>query len=141
MDKLYELALKTEDHTQMKVITAQVREAVRNSGATEGICTVFVPHTTAAVTINMNGTSDLLDDFMREMNRVVPWKDPYRHHSEGNSAAHVKASIMGFSENIIIEKGELMLDESQSIYFLEYDGPKERKILVKIIGGGTAVKL
>ena len=126
--------VKTDRHTQMKDITGQVREAVRESGVRDGICMVFIPHTTAAVTINENADPDVVRDLNMELDKIVPWADGY-HHMEGNSAAHLKSSMVGASEQIIIEDGRLVLGTWQGIYFCEYDGPRSRKAIIKIIGG------
>ena len=126
------LNVRTDKHTQMKDITGQVRDAVRESGVKDGICMVFIPHTTAAVTINENADPDVVRDFTTEIGKIVPWEDGY-YHFEGNSAAHLKSSMIGFSEQIIIEDGRLVLGTWQGIYFCEYDGPRSRKVLVKIL--------
>ena len=125
------LQVKTTAHTQMLDITRQIQDAVTESGVKSGICTVFIPHTTAAVTINENADPDVVRDFTTEINKIVPWEDGY-HHMEGNSAAHLKSSMIGFSEQIIIEDGRLVLGVWQGIYFCEYDGPRNRKVIVKI---------
>ena len=130
--KTIRLNVKTTAHTQMVDVTDQIQKAVTESGVREGICTVFVPHTTAAVTINENADPDVVRDFTMEINKIVPWEDGYRH-MEGNSAAPLKASLMGFSEHIIIERGRLLLGTWQGIYFCEFDGPRHRKLLVKIM--------
>ena len=127
------LNVRTERHTQMKDITAQVRDAVRESGVKDGICMVFIPHTTAAVTINENADPDVVRDFTMEINKLVPWEDGYQH-MEGNSAAHLKASMIGFSEQIIVEDGRLVLGTWQGVYFCEYDGPRRRNVYVKLMG-------
>lgn len=126
--------VRTMKHTQMLDITGEVQRAVTQSGVRDGICMVFVPHTTAAVTINENADPDVVRDFTTEINKIVPWEDGY-HHMEGNSAAHLKSSMIGFSEHIIIEDGRLVLGTWQGIYFCEYDGPRSRKVFVKIIEG------
>ena len=131
---VFQFPVRTLAHTQMLDITAQVRKAVADSGIKDGICVVFVPHTTAAVTINENADPDVQTDFMKEINKIVPWNDGYLH-SEGNSAAHLKASMMGFSETLIIERGQLLLGTWQGIYFLEYDGPRNRRVYVKVMEG------
>lgn len=131
METIY---LETKEHTSMIDITEQVRDAVKQSGVKSGICTIFVPHTTAAVTINENADPDVVLDFKMEIDKLVPWEDYYRH-CEGNSAAHIKASMMGFSENVIIENGTLVLGTWQGIYFLEYDGPRRRKVFIKVMEG------
>lgn len=128
------LDVRTGQHTQMLDITRDIQKAVAQSGVRNGICMVFVPHTTAAVTINENADPDVVRDFTTEINKIVPWEDGY-HHMEGNSAAHLKSSMIGFSENIIIEDGRLVLGTWQGIYFCEYDGPRNRKVYVKIIEG------
>ena len=130
---LTKLSISTSKHTQMLNITDMIQKAVDDSGVESGICTVFVPHTTAAVTINENADPDVVRDFNAEINKIVPWEDGY-HHIEGNSAAHLKASIIGFSEQIIIENGRLVLGTWQGIYFCEYDGPRRRNVYVKVMG-------
>lgn len=122
--------VRTSARDQMVDITAQVRAALKDSDVTDGICTLFIPHTTAAVTINENADPDVVRDFIYEMDKIVPWSDGY-HHFEGNTAAHIKASMMGFSEQILIENGRLVLGTWQGIYFCEYDGPRTRKVHVK----------
>ena len=124
--------VKTSKHTQMLDITQQIQAVVNESGVTEGICTVFIPHTTAAVTINENADPDVVRDFTMEINKIVPWEDGY-YHMEGNSAAHLKSSMIGFSEQIIIDKGQLILGTWQGIYFCEFDGPRSRTVIVKIM--------
>jgi secondary thiamine-phosphate synthase enzyme len=107
---------------------------VTESGVKEGICTLFVPHTTAALTINENADPDVVRDLKAELEKIVPWEDGY-HHYEGNSAAHLKSSMIGFSQQIIIEDGRLVLGTWQGIYFCEFDGPRNRKLKVKITEG------
>ncbi|MBQ7681351.1 MAG: YjbQ family protein [Oscillibacter sp.] len=129
-----QFTVRTSAHTQMLDITAQVRKAVADSGVQNGLCVVYIPHTTAAVTVNENADPDVQTDFMKEINKIVPWEDGY-YHAEGNSAAHLKASMMGFSETLIIDAGKLLLGTWQGIYFLEYDGPRTRKVYVKVMEG------
>lgn len=129
---LFRRNVSTSSHTQMIDITAAVRQAVEESGVRSGICTVFVPHTTAAVTINENADPDVVSDFTMELNKLVPWEDGYRH-MEGNSAAHLKASLLGCSEQIFVEDGRLVLGTWQGIYFCEFDGPRHRSFLVKVM--------
>lgn len=124
-------SVRTGRHTQMIDITNRVEGIVRESGVDSGVCTVFVPHTTAAVTINENADPNVVRDFTKEINKIVPWEDGYLH-AEGNSAAHLKASLIGFSEQIIIDEGRLVLGTWQGIYFVEFDGPRTRKVYVKI---------
>ena len=131
---VYQFPVRTTAHTQMIDITKQVQKIVTESGVKDGICVIFVPHTTAAVTINENADPDVQTDFMKEINKIVPWEDGYRH-MEGNSAAHLKSSMMGFSETVIIDQGRLLLGTWQGVYFLEYDGARHRKVYVKILEG------
>lgn len=129
---LKELIINTNNSVEMKDITSELSKIVIESGVKDGICTVFIPHTTAAVTINENADPDVVKDFVMEMNKIVPFKDNYKH-VEGNSAAHIKSSMMGFSEIIIIHQGKLLLGTWQGVYFCEYDGPRKRKVIVKLM--------
>ncbi|MBR4909202.1 MAG: secondary thiamine-phosphate synthase enzyme YjbQ [Acidaminococcaceae bacterium] len=128
---LFKLEVKTTSHTEMKDITHLIQKAVTDSGVKDGLCTVFIPHTTAAVTINENADPDVVKDFTMELSKIVPWEDGYLH-MEGNSAAHLKSSMIGFSEQVIIDNGRLVLGTWQGIYFCEFDGPRHRKVYVKI---------
>ncbi len=130
-NRLFTIDVNSTSHTQMIDITRQVQDAVSRSGVSEGVCVVFLPHTTAGITINENSDPDFRIDFMKEISKIVPWEDDYLH-TEGNAAAHLKASIMGFSETLIISGGKLLLGTWQAIYFLEYDGARNRKVYVKI---------
>lgn len=134
MAKTAQFQVISVKHTQMIDITNQVQEIVSESEVTDGICMAYIPHTTAAITINENADPDVTKDFMMAINKIVPWEDDY-YHMEGNSAAHLKASMMGFSEFIPIENGKLVLGTWQGIYFLEYDGARKRKVYVKILEG------
>ena len=125
------ITLQTSHHTDMVEITREVQKVVAESGVKDGVCTIFSPHTTAAITINENCDPDVVRDFTMEIDKIVPWEDGYRHF-EGNSAAHLKASLIGFSEQVIIENGKLVLGTWQGIYFCEYDGPRHRKVYVKV---------
>lgn len=127
-----EFSIKTNARTEFQDITPQIRKIIRESGISHGICIVFIPHTTAGVTINENADPDVKRDIVMEMDKIVPWNDSYRH-MEGNSAAHIKASMFGFSETLIINNGDLMLGTWQDIYFSEFDGPRTRKVIVKIM--------
>ncbi len=127
------LSVNTTKHTEMVDITEMIQKAVKESGIRDGICTVFIPHTTAAVTINENADPDVVRDFTAEINKIVPWEDGYRH-MEGNSAAHLKASMIGFSEQIIVDDGRLVLGTWQGIWFCEFDGPRRRSVYVKLMG-------
>lgn len=115
-------------------ITEEVKEAVAQSGAREGICVVFCPHTTAAITINENCDPDVVHDLTVASDTSFPDKRDFRH-MEGNSAAHMKSSVFGASEVFIIENGKLVFGTGQGIYFAEFDGPRTRHYYVKIIAG------
>ncbi len=126
------LTVRTEKRDQLVNITAQVQEIVRQQGISSGICVVFVPHTTAGVTINENADPDVVWDIIYELDKRIPWQDGYRH-GEGNSGAHIKASLMGSAVTVIIEEGRLQLGTWQGIYFAEFDGPRQRKVYVKLL--------
>lgn len=125
------IQVKTNHHDEMVDITRRIKEVLKESGVEEGVCTVFIPHTTCAVTINENADPDVVRDMVYELNKIVPWEDGY-HHFEGNTAAHIKSSMMGFSEQIIVHKGELILGTWQGIYLCEYDGPRLRKVHIRL---------
>lgn len=129
--KTVQFTLQTSGRSQLIDITSRVREAVTASGIREGLCTIFIPHTTAAVTINENADPDVVRDFLYELDKIVPWQDGYRH-AEGNSAAHLKSSLIGVSKQVLIENGRLILGTWQGIYFCEFDGPRTRRVLVRI---------
>lgn len=124
--------IQSEARTEFIDITGRVQDVVRESKTQEGICYLFVPHTTAAITINENADPSVHLDIVMELNKVIPFDDRYRH-IEGNSAAHIKASIIGFSETVFIESGKLILGTWQGIYFCEFDGPRNRRLHVKVI--------
>ena len=127
------VSVRTSDRTQMLDITSIVQQAVDESGVQSGMVTVFVPHTTAAVTINENADPSVKRDILYEINKVIPFDDHY-HHLEGNAAAHIKSSLFGCSEMILIENGRLQLGTWQGIYFCEFDGPRHRQVWLQIIG-------
>ena len=128
---LTKLNVRSTQRTQMIDITERVRMAVEKSGVKSGYCTIFVPHTTAAVTINEAADPDVGVDFINEINKIIPFEDGYKH-IEGNSAAHIKSSIVGVSERVIIEGGKLLLGRWQGIFFCEFDGPRTREVILKI---------
>jgi len=130
--RVYTLELKTREQTQFLDITSEVRKLVAESGVTEGTCFVYVPHTTAGITINENADPTVVADMLMEINKLIPFDDNYRH-SEGNSAAHIKASLFGANVLVFITGGKLQLGTWQGIYFCEFDGPRQRKVLVKIV--------
>jgi len=126
---LFEFTVRTDSRTQMLDITSRVQEAVSESGIRDGFCMVFIPHTTAGVTINENADPSVRRDMLAEINKVVPFDDAYTH-AEGNSAAHIKSSLFGCSCLVPVEGGRLVLGTWQGIYFCEFDGPRTRKVRV-----------
>ena len=128
-----EISVKTNSHSQFIDITSKVSEVLAKTGIKNGICTVFTPHTTAGITINENADPDVPRDIIKEMGKIVPVDAGYAH-VEGNSAAHIKSSLFGCSETVIVRNGSLMLGTWQSVFFCEFDGPRNRKVLVEIIG-------
>jgi secondary thiamine-phosphate synthase enzyme len=128
------LDIHSKNHSEMIDITSRVKQAIQKMDMDSGTCTVFVPHTTAGVTINENADPDVQTDMLNILDRVVPWEGNYRH-SEGNSAAHVKASMMGNSSTLLVEEGRLVLGTWQGIYFCEFDGPRHRKVHIQLLPG------
>jgi len=126
------LTVETRDREELIDITHQVQSAVSKSKHQNGMVVCFVPHTTAAITINENADPDVKRDILYKLAREIPQSDNY-HHSEGNSDAHIKASLMGFSEQVLFENGRLVLGTWQGIYFCEFDGPRRRRLIVKVI--------
>ncbi len=124
--------VRTSTQTEFIDITRSVQEAVKKTGVKDGICIIFIPHTTAAVTINENADPSVSHDILMELNKIVPFKDPY-HHMEGNSPAHIKSSLVGCSEIVFVESGRLVLGTWQGIFLCEFDGPRNRKVHVKIV--------
>lgn len=118
---------------EMIDITGRVREAIRAGGVRTGLALVFVPHTTAAVTINENADPDVVADLLMELNKIVPFDDHYRH-AEGNSAAHLKSSLVGAGATLIVEQGAPVLGTWQGIYFCEFDGPRRRQAHIQVVG-------
>jgi secondary thiamine-phosphate synthase enzyme len=132
-DGVHEIELKTGSRTEMTDITRRVREAVQASGIRDGLCVVYVPHTTAAVTINENADPSVARDITATLTRLVPAGAGYAH-AEGNADAHIKAVIVGASETVLVRGGELVLGTWQGIFFCEFDGPRFRKVHVKVSG-------
>ena len=129
-----QLRVKTSSRTELVDITAGVQRLVAESGVRSGVCYVYVPHTTSAVTINENSDPNVGRDILKELNKVIPFDDQYGH-SEGNSAAHIKASLVGVSETVMVEEGRLALGTWQAIFFCEFDGPRDRRVQVKVMAG------
>jgi secondary thiamine-phosphate synthase enzyme len=128
---IYPIDVMTKAPTEFVDVTSQIQELVGQSEVKEGICYLYTPHTTAAVTINESADRKVIEDIIFMVNEVIPFENNYRH-LEGNSAAHIKASIIGPSETIPIENGRLLLGTWQGIFFAEFDGPRRRRLLVKI---------
>lgn len=129
------LDVSTQNRDQMVDITAQVQRAVADSAVTEGHATVYVPHTTAGVTINENADPDVVHDVLKQLDQMVPWRQDFYQHAEGNSASHVKASMMGSSVTVLVDGGKLVLGTWQGVWFCEFDGPRSRRVLVAVSGG------
>jgi len=126
------VSVKTRERTELIDVTSEIGQLVKKSGIDQGLCMVYVPHTTAAVTINESADPDVKLDMLMVLNQMVPWEADYRHR-EGNSPAHVKSTLVGASELIAIEKGRLVLGTWQGIFFCEFDGPRSRKLHVRIM--------
>ena len=129
---MIEHSVRTGSRTELQDITRMVRKEVKESGILEGFCVIYVPHTTAAVTINESADPSVVQDIIAQTEKMVPWSAGYRH-SEGNSAAHIKASLFGSSETVIISGGDLVLGTWQGIFFCEFDGPRSRRVLIRIV--------
>lgn len=125
--------IQTTKRDEMIEITSYVRDAVRRQGIEGGVAVVYSPHTTAGITINENADPDVVHDMLVRLDEVIPWKHVKDRHMEGNSAAHLKASLVGSSQMVLIEGGELVLGTWQGIYFCEFDGPRRRNFFVKIL--------
>jgi secondary thiamine-phosphate synthase enzyme len=125
------LSVKTSARTELIDITSKIARLVKESGVSEGRCMLYVPHTTAAVTINESADPSVKEDILMILNQIVPWDANYRH-GEGNSPAHVKSTLVGASETVAIENGSLVLGTWQGIFFCEFDGPRTRKVHVRI---------
>jgi len=123
------LTVKTGSRTELIDITDEVQRAVTESGVRNGTCVVYVPHTTAGLTINENADPSVREDMLKELNRIVPFEHGYKH-LEGNSAAHIKASLVGSSVLLIVAEGRLALGTWQGVYFCEFDGPRTRRAWV-----------
>ena len=129
---IYKIDVTTRTRTEFVDVTSQIQEIIKQNEVKEGICYLYVPHTTAAVTINESADRNVVEDIIFMLNKVIPFESKYLH-TEGNSAAHIKASIVGSSETILIENGRLMLGTWQGIFFCEFDGPRRRQMLVKVM--------
>lgn len=126
------LSIRTNARTEMIDITSVVQEILDKIQYTDGLCLVYVPHTTCGVTINENADRDVKTDIINTLNKIIPHEDNYKH-LEGNSDAHIKASLIGSSVICPIENGKLVLGTWQGIFFTEFDGPRNRNIFVKVL--------
>ncbi|RKY99553.1 MAG: YjbQ family protein [Candidatus Hydrothermota bacterium] len=134
MAKIFEIEIRTGQRMELIDITSRVREVVRKSGVKNGICVLYVPHTTAAVTVNENADPSVRRDISRTLAKLVPAGAGYEH-LEGNADSHIKATMVGPSETLIIEDGDILLGTWQGVFFCEFDGPRRRRILIKILEG------
>lgn len=128
------LSIKTDRRTQLLDVTALVQQAVTATGVSGGVCYLYVPHTTAAITINECADPDVARDVEGALDRLIPATGPYRH-SEGNSDSHMKAILVGTSQSVFVEGGKLLLGRWQGIFFCEFDGPRDRRLQVRVVPG------
>ena len=126
------LSVKTRERTELVDITSDINRLVQKSGVDQGLCMLYVPHTTAAVTINESADPSVKSDILMILNQIIPWETNYRH-LEGNSPAHIKTTLVGSSELIAIENKQLVLGTWQGIFYCEFDGPRSRKLHVRIV--------
>ena len=126
------LSVKTRARTELIDVTSDINQVIQKSGIEQGLCMLYVPHTTAAVTINESADPSVKSDMLMILNKIIPWEANYRH-LEGNSAAHIKSTLVGPSELIAIENRKLVLGTWQGIFFCEFDGPRSRKLHVRIL--------
>jgi len=124
------LHVRSKNRAELIDITMELQNEVQCFGMPQGLCIVYVPHTTAAVTINEGADAAVQSDILKELDKMVPWQDGYGH-AEGNAAAHIKATLVGSSEMILIENGRLLLGTWQRVFFCEFDGPRNRTVYVK----------
>jgi len=124
------LSIDTTDRSEMIDITSKVEKELKRSGLKDGLCFLFVPHTTAGITINESADPSVATDIQAMLNKLIPWEGSYRH-LEGNSAAHIKSSLIGNSVMVFVESGHLKLGTWQGIFFCEFDGPRSRKLYIK----------
>jgi secondary thiamine-phosphate synthase enzyme len=122
--------IRTGGRDEMIDITSRVQRAVQDAGIADGLATVYVPHTTAGVTINENADPDVVHDVLAALDKAVPWRQSFYRHCEGNTAAHVKSSMVGCSATVLVKQGRLMLGTWQAIFFCEFDGPRARQAIV-----------
>jgi secondary thiamine-phosphate synthase enzyme len=129
---LVELSVVSRSRSELIDITSDIDRAIGKAGQDEGVCVVYTPHTTAAITINENADPTVKTDIIHALDKMAPWADPAYMHMEGNSAAHLKSSLFGCSETLIIKEGRLLLGTWQGLFFCEFDGPRTRKVYIRI---------
>jgi secondary thiamine-phosphate synthase enzyme len=129
---MQQLTVKTQSQTEMIDMTQKVRNAIEAAGFQDGLCVLYVPHTTAGITINESADPSVRRDILAVLNQMVPWQADYRH-MEGNSPAHIKSTLAGASQLVVVENGQMVLGTWQGIFFCEFDGPRTRKLLIKFI--------
>jgi secondary thiamine-phosphate synthase enzyme len=127
--------VRTQQRNEFVEVTDQVRQAVRVSGVRGGLCVVYCPHTTAAVTVNENADPDVVHDMLLYLERTIPQDQSGFRHAEGNSDSHIKASLVGPSVTLLVEAGDLVLGRWQGVFFCEFDGPRTRTVHVQVLGG------
>ncbi len=128
------ITVSTSAHFEFVDVTEKIKEIVRKSGVKSGICVVYIPHTTAAVTVNENADPSVKRDILHELSKLVPWDDDYAH-IEGNSAAHILSTLIGVSLTLPVEEERLLLGRWQGVYFCEFDGPRNREMLISVMEG------
>ena len=126
------LSITTRQHSQMVDITAEVQRVVSAGGITDGTVVIFCPHTTAGLTINEHADPDVAADLLESLDRLAPWQAHYRH-TEGNAAAHIKSALLGHSLTVLVEGGRLALGTWQGLLLCEFDGPRQRRVMVKVV--------
>ena len=128
---MVELQVTTQSHSELRDITSQIQQTVSDQGIQDGVCHIFVPHTTAGLTLNENWDPDVRGDLVRALEALVP--DVRYHHSEGNSPAHLLSTLAGASQTLLVQAGKLLLGSWQGVYLAEFDGPRRRRVLIKIV--------
>jgi secondary thiamine-phosphate synthase enzyme len=129
---MQQLTVKTQSQTEMIDITRQVSDTIEAAGFQDGLCVLYVPHTTAGITINESADPSVRRDILSVLNQMVPWQADYRH-MEGNSPAHIKSTLVGASQLVVVENGQMALGTWQGVFFCEFDGPRTRKLQIKFI--------
>jgi secondary thiamine-phosphate synthase enzyme len=128
----FEIQVSSKERAEFVDITSEVESSVQKSGVQDGVCVLSVPHTTAGLVVNENWDRSVRVDILEVLDRLVPWQGNYRH-TEGNAAAHIKSCLVGVSEMLLVEAGKLKLGTWQGIFFAEFDGPRRRRVLVRVI--------